>query len=824
MTEPMSNKQKRRNQKRKRKQSRRSSFSVSPETDLVVRSAAAPASASNDSGETESPELDLRFNLTVRNETVNENDRSVEVVLATESRVMVYDRRNNRVIEEILLMSGMINVDHAPLLNDHRTFDLDQEFGSVQNFRVSGSKLNCRFYFADLSELAAQGDEEARRIERAWLKVKQGHHKAVSVGYRVFAGTVIEPGESQKVNGKIYKAGELPLRIATRWKPREGSLTVFQADDAAHIRTETKNSMNDKLLAHLQTQGLRSDATAGEAWDFLAKLSGQQRSIAEAMIESTDSVPENFVRTESATNVDDPNVASGTPPSDVTDTGERSQPTTPVVDSSQQADTITRSEAAALVAETLTAERTRTAGIRSAYTDSGVQNEALLQRGLNDSSWTPARMALELMPFVRGSRSEPVRQDLLEGQAPGGHSVRQADTNAITLALMLRESSVPLDHAVFNSPQAVRALPQTLRASVNDANRAQAMEIAHRYETYSMVDLCRTALAIEGRQIPHNRDEMVRAAMSSGSLQAIFSTNVSLRVLASYVDTEDTTVMWTTEADVDNFQTNERATMGKVGKLTKHSRGGKADHMNTDAGKEEYKLARYSGQMVTDEMDIIDDRMGSLDSETPEDMGMAARQLRPDLCYAELLANGNLDATGAALFTSGQNNLFTGAGSALSIPAIGAGRTAMKTQRIKERTLNLALKYLLVPAELEDSLDQMLNSRQIRESEASNGTNNFLFGKGLVGIAEDRLGPNGVVHPDTGVSYTGTSTNYFGTAQPGVNGAKTMEVGFRRGTGRAPQINPFVKNDGCWVIGQAIKMDIGVKPLDYRGFQKHVGA
>jgi len=463
------------------------------------------------------------------------------------------------------------------------------------------------------------------------------------------------------------------------------------------------------------------------------------------------------------------------------------------------------------------AERTRVGEINRLF--EGIDNAPLMARAINDN-WTPHETAAELLPLVRGRRSDSVGADA--GHI-GIHSVRGADQNALACALMLREG-VALDHPVFESGYGVRAIPQAMRQSINNDQRQQTMEIAHRYETMSLVDLCRAGLQIDGMRVPHERGEMIRAAVSSSAVQSIFTTNVSARVLASFMDADDTTGPWTTEEDVPNFQSNERITMGKYGALTKHARGKSADHMDTDASKEEYKIARYSGQVFTDEMDIIDDRLGAMDDVTPEDMGLAARQLRPDLCYAELMANSTLNATGAALFTVGQNNLFSGGSDALSITSLGAGLTAMQKQRIKDRILNLALKYVLVPADLALLLDQILHSVEIREAAAANGTKNYLHGKGLVGIADDRLGVAGVTHPSTGVHYAGTATNYYGAAQPGRNGAKTIVVGYLRGTGRAPQINSFVRNDGTWGIGQAVKMDIGAKPLDFRGLQKHAGA
>jgi hypothetical protein len=59
---------------------------------------------------------------------------------------------------------------------------------------------------------------------------------------------------------------------------------------------------------------------------------------------------------------------------------------------------------------------------------------------------------------------------------------------------------------------------------------------------------------------------------------------------------------------------------------------------------------------------------------------------------------------------------------------------------------------------------------------------------------------------------------------PGEEGAKTIEVGYRRGTGRAPTIRSFVLDKGQWGLGWDINFDIGAKALDYRGMYFDPGA
>lgn len=240
--------------------------------------------------------------------------------------------------------------------------------------------------------------------------------------------------------------------------------------------------------------------------------------------------------------------------------------------------------------------------------------------------------------------------------------------------------------------------------------------------------------------------------------------------------------------------------------------------MDTSDTKESYKIARYSGQFVIDEMDIIDDRFGALDSDSPTDIGRAAAQLRPDLVYYQVLSNPNLQ-DGLAVYVAGHGNLGSGALNAANLEAL---ITSMMKQRINGRPLNVRPRFLLTPQDLMFTARTLLRSAE-RAEDGGDGTLNALRNMGITPVSDDRLGVAGVTDPDTGTAQAGTATNYFLMARPGENGAKTLIVGYRRGTGRAPSITRFMPAGGTWGIGWKVKHDIGTKWLDYRATQKSTG-
>ena len=126
-------------------------------------------------------------------------------------------------------------------------------------------------------------------------------------------------------------------------------------------------------------------------------------------------------------------------------------------------------------------------------------------------------------------------------------------------------------------------------------------EIGHRYRNISLVDMCRYALGLAGQSAPVDRDECIRAAVSTAELRNIFTNAVNARMMVSYREAPDSTRGMARETEVPDFKENERIGTGLVGPLTRHGRGATADHVTQDDLVEKYQIARYSGKFVVDE-------------------------------------------------------------------------------------------------------------------------------------------------------------------------------------------------------------------------------
>jgi hypothetical protein len=167
--------------------------------------------------------------LSVRSNTIDEKARSIEVVLATDNPVRVYDW-NLGSIDEVLRMDGVELPEQLPMLADHEAYSIEAVRGSIRNLRIDGGLLIGRAFFADDTD-----------SERAWQKVRGGHLTDLSVGYEPRERTVIERGQTALVGGKSYTANQRSLAITTRWVPKEGSLVPIGADAASKVRASTPN-------------------------------------------------------------------------------------------------------------------------------------------------------------------------------------------------------------------------------------------------------------------------------------------------------------------------------------------------------------------------------------------------------------------------------------------------------------------------------------------------------------------------------------------------------------------------------------------------------
>lgn len=448
----------------------------------------------------------------------------------------------------------------------------------------------------------------------------------------------------------------------------------------------------------------------------------------------------------------------------------------------------------------------------------------LVERAMREE-WDQPRVDREFLAIVR-NRPAPVGHDGHVGIHTRSHD-RDCTLQALQGGLLLREG-IELDDQMFARREASAMLRRS-NCNAGWLHRAgvalsgggtlpgeieRSLDMAHQYQSMSLIDICRESLRLSGRQVPHDRDDVIQRAVSTAVLSTIFSTSVNMQILQAYLGYEDSTRGWIYESEVADFKNNERGRLTKGTGLEKLRRGAEAAHITYGDATESYVISRYAGQFSVDEQDIIDDRFGGIQDHTPRELGELAAEIRPNLVYSILLGNPNMRDS-VALFHADHGNLEAAA--ALAAATLETARANMATQTENGRVIQNRMRYLVVPENLLFTARQLISSAELYQTggAATSGTANPHQGAFQI-VSDPRL-DDGVTDPDSGTTHAGSTTTWFGAAAGGRN---TIEVGYRRGTGRAPRMDTFMLTGGRWGMGWKCNIDIGAKATDWRGLHK----
>lgn len=572
--------------------------------------------------------------------------------------------------------------------------------------------------------------------------------------------------------------------------------------------------MNKRLLAYLRKLGLDQNATDEQAWEFFRARRGLEASIANCLNHDEQ---DHAART----NCDLMIRALGHNPESPSEL--LAQPTTPARTQPGGDGASAGGDLEAAELRGRQGEAARRTQITELATMSGTPAE--LVRSLVDDPAVNLDTARQRLWEDYQSRSRAnVPQE--RGGVPAIHSRNSVTGNTaeVLAAGMLHRSGIDPTQGWVNSMEN----GSLIRRRARGTDLEQLADQSYQFRAMSMEDFVRAAAAIDGVTLPHGRLGILeayirgsRAGFSTSALTAIFTVNMNSQLLSTYEVTPDfSTAGFCRESDVGNFQTQERARMLNGGALDKLPRGAEANHAEYEDSVETFKIARYAKQFVVDDQDIQDDTFGGLNTFAPSDMGVAARQLRPDL-VASIFIGNPLMRDGNALFDASNHGNLNTTHALGTDGKLGSARKAMRVLREGVRNLNLELKYLIVPASLDDTADVLCNSRELMTgSDVTKPVKNPNFGKGLVPVVDSRF-DNGVIDPTDPTGNTvhaGSSTTWYASA---IASAHTIEVAYLRGTGRLPQVRSAVLDQGRWGIGWDIKHDIGAKALNWLGLQKN---
>jgi hypothetical protein len=275
---------------------------------------------------------------------------------------------------------------------------------------------------------------------------------------------------------------------------------------------------------------------------------------------------------------------------------------------------------------------------------------------------------------------------------------------------------VPMTH-VGDRPVST---PATLEAAIltwmgksgmaEKALGATAMEMGEQLGATHMLDICRAALLSEGREVPHGRQELVKASLTTISLPTALGNVANKLLLDAYTESPATWQSFCAVRSVSDFKTNTAIRPSFLGALQPVAPGGELKHGSMAESTVQYSIDTFGKLLSVDRRDIINDDLG-LFQDSAAAHGRTAKRGLNDLVYAVLLANaGNF-------FSSGNGNYLAGADSALTFDGLAKAILLMRLQRDSENNdLDLSPAVLLVGPGLESSARALLQSEYIQRA------------------------------------------------------------------------------------------------------------
>lgn len=472
------------------------------------------------------------------------------------------------------------------------------------------------------------------------------------------------------------------------------------------------------------------------------------------------------------------------------------------------------------------AERRRIASIQRAAAED--IPSALVQRAI-DEGWTLEQARSRFYQHIQRNARPALDNGDRRERAPAGHVSRGPSVESLQAAVLMR-NSVNLENPHFATEQARTVFERNglewlyqFNRDIQDGGRSEReriIDVGRQFSHDHSMRTCERLLSIRGRgPVPTQQDLIIERSFGTSYLPRVFGAVISVGVVAGYMAYEDSTRGWVSEADWNDFRDNQPIGIKAASALKLHTRGTTAKDVEFSDYGEKYKVNRFCGKFTLDDQDIIDDIVGA-NQMMPSQMGVLAASLRPDLVYAVIMTNANL-TDGTALFASGRGNLKTS--NPFSIDGLTAAEAAMAVQVVtdksgKTKPMNLRAGWVIVPRTLRASAKTVTKSATVVSGSttpiASNNPHD-----GEYQMRSDARLDTGVVDPRTDTMVTGSTGKwYLGEA----SGQHSLQVGYRRGTGRAPQVRTMrLSQPGQFGVGWDVLHDIGVGVIEAVGLVRN---
>lgn len=611
-------------------------------------------------------------------DSLNDEQRTVDVVFATSRSVKMRDWEIGRFNEILSFDAGHIRLDRlnagAPVLDNHNRYEgAKGVVGVVDRAWVEGGQGRATLRFSKR--------EDADKI---YQDVKDGILRGISVGYNVFKyQDLTKPGEEERT-----------LK-AVDWEPYEISIAPIPADYDASVRSEGEN-MNDVSI-YLTNKS--SIMTIEQMRAEIARLNGLQTRSAD----EDDNLRSLETRLAEAERAAQPKPA-----------------TAPAHQPAPAPAGVTSEDVSRAAQAAVAAERQRTADILAAVRKAGLGEDFARTLIENGSSVDQARAAIidkwaEGQPNTRSQHNASVGTEQAEKVA-----------DAMGAAVELRAN-----------PSAERTMPKETVAAAREFRGMSLLRMAQfaleqngvNTRGMSDVQIAKEAMGVGQRSgIGH----------SIADFPVILGTTVNRVLRQAYEYAPRTFKSFTKQVNAKDFRPMYRTQLsGLVKSFDQIAEGGEYKYNTVGETSENYKIAKYGSLIAITWEAIKNDDLDAF-SRIPAAIAQKAAQKQSDIVWGIITGNPNM-ADGTALFHADHANL-AASGADISIASLSAGRTAIRTQKGPEGDyLNLAPSYLIVGPAKEQVANQFTSANYVA---TKNVDINPEYNRTLEVIVEPRLTGN----------------------------------------------------------------------------------
>lgn len=233
-----------------------------------------------------------------------------------------------------------------------------------------------------------------------------------------------------------------------------------------------------------------------------------------------------------------------------------------------------------------------------------------------------------------------------------------------------------------------------------------------------------------------SRDAVIKAMTTTSDFPLLLANVGGKSLREGYMMAPITCREWAAEREVPDFKEQTLAMLSSAPELLEVKEGGEYKYGAFSESANTFKIKKWGRIFSITREALINDDLSAF-TRLPFAFGQRSAALESDEVYSLLTSTANL-ADGSPLFDASRGNLAS-SGSALSVTALGAARSAMRKQKgLDGKTvIDIQPRYLIVPSDLETDGEQLLSS--LVDPSKTNDTSNPGWIRSLTLVADPRL-------------------------------------------------------------------------------------